>query len=39
MCAHRSQIAQARSWRIEVTSTADETRIVFTMPLTRTASS
>jgi phosphoserine phosphatase RsbU/P len=34
-----SQIAQAHAGRIEVTSTADETRFVFTMPLTPTASS
>jgi len=34
-----SQIAQAHGGRIEVTSTADETRFVFRMPLTQTASS
>ena len=34
-----SQIAQAHSGRIDVTSTSDETRFVFTMPLTQTASS
>jgi phosphoserine phosphatase RsbU/P len=34
-----SQIAQAHGGRIEVTSTADETRFVFRMPLTETASS
>jgi sigma-B regulation protein RsbU (phosphoserine phosphatase) len=34
-----SQIAQAHGGRIEVTSTADETRFVFRMPLTPTASS
>jgi sigma-B regulation protein RsbU (phosphoserine phosphatase) len=33
-----SQIAQAHGGRIEVTSTADETRFAFTMPLTQTAS-
>jgi sigma-B regulation protein RsbU (phosphoserine phosphatase) len=33
-----SQIAQAHGGRIEVTSTPDETRFVFTMPLTQTAS-
>lgn len=33
-----SQIAQAHGGRIDVTSTADETRFVFTMPLTPTAS-
>ena len=32
-----SQIAQAHRGRIEVTSTPDETRFVFTMPLTQTA--
>jgi sigma-B regulation protein RsbU (phosphoserine phosphatase) len=32
-----SQIAQAHGGRIDVTSTADETRFVFTMPLTPTA--
>jgi sigma-B regulation protein RsbU (phosphoserine phosphatase) len=34
-----SQIAQAHGGRIDVTSTTDETRFVFTMPLTQTASS
>jgi sigma-B regulation protein RsbU (phosphoserine phosphatase) len=34
-----SQIAQAHGGRIDVTSTADETRFVFRMPLTPTASS
>jgi sigma-B regulation protein RsbU (phosphoserine phosphatase) len=34
-----SQIAQAHGGRIEVMSTPDETRFVFTMPLTQTASS
>ena len=34
-----SQIAQAHGGRIEVTSTPDETRFVFTMPITQTASS
>jgi sigma-B regulation protein RsbU (phosphoserine phosphatase) len=34
-----SQIAQAHGGRIDVTSTPDETRFVFTMPLTPTASS
>ena len=34
-----SQIAQAHGGRIEVTSTPDETRFVFTMPLTQAASS
>jgi phosphoserine phosphatase RsbU/P len=34
-----SQIAQAHGGRIEVTSTLDETRFVFTMPLARTVSS
>jgi phosphoserine phosphatase RsbU/P len=34
-----SQIAQAHGGRIDVTSTADETRFVFTMPLTPTPSS
>jgi phosphoserine phosphatase RsbU/P len=34
-----SQIAQAHGGKIEVTSTADETRFVFQMPLTETASS
>jgi hypothetical protein len=34
-----SQIAQAHGGRIDVTSTLDETRFVFTMPLSRTASS
>ena len=34
-----SQIAQAHGGRIEVTSTPDETRFVFRMPLTQTASS
>jgi sigma-B regulation protein RsbU (phosphoserine phosphatase) len=34
-----SQIAQAHSGRIEVTSTPDETRFVFTMPLIPAASS
>jgi phosphoserine phosphatase RsbU/P len=33
-----SQIAQAHGGRIDVTSTSDETRFVFTMPLTRTNS-
>jgi sigma-B regulation protein RsbU (phosphoserine phosphatase) len=33
-----SQIAQAHGGRIDVTSTADETRFVFTMPLTSTVS-
>jgi phosphoserine phosphatase RsbU/P len=33
-----SQIAQAHGGRIDVTSTPDETRFVFTMPLTLTAS-
>jgi sigma-B regulation protein RsbU (phosphoserine phosphatase) len=33
-----SQIAQAHGGRIDVTSTPDETRFVFTMPLTSTAS-
>ena len=32
-----SQIAQAHGGRIEVTSTPDETRFVFMMPLTQTA--
>lgn len=32
-----SQIAQAHGGRIDVTSTPDETRFVFTMPLTQTA--
>jgi sigma-B regulation protein RsbU (phosphoserine phosphatase) len=32
-----SQIAQAHGGRIDVTSTPEETRFVFTMPLTRTA--
>jgi sigma-B regulation protein RsbU (phosphoserine phosphatase) len=34
-----SQIAQAHGGRIDVTSTPDETRFVFTMPLTPTTSS
>jgi phosphoserine phosphatase RsbU/P len=34
-----SQIAQAHGGRIEVTSTPDQTRFVFTMPLTQTTSS
>jgi sigma-B regulation protein RsbU (phosphoserine phosphatase) len=34
-----SQIAQAHGGRIDVTSTADETRFVFTMPLAETAAS
>jgi phosphoserine phosphatase RsbU/P len=34
-----SQIAQAHGGRIDVTSTPDETRFVFTMPLSQTASS
>jgi phosphoserine phosphatase RsbU/P len=34
-----SQIAQAHGGRIDVTSTADETRFVFRMPVTPTASS
>jgi phosphoserine phosphatase RsbU/P len=34
-----SQIAQAHGGRIDVTSTPDETRFVFTMPLTQTTSS
>ena len=34
-----SQIAQANGGRIEVTSTPDETRFLFRMPLTQTASS
>jgi phosphoserine phosphatase RsbU/P len=33
-----SQIAQAHGGRIDVTSTQDETRFIFTMPLTSTAS-
>jgi sigma-B regulation protein RsbU (phosphoserine phosphatase) len=33
-----SQIAQAHDGRIDVTSTQDETRFIFTMPLTLTAS-
>jgi sigma-B regulation protein RsbU (phosphoserine phosphatase) len=33
-----SQIAQAHGGRIDVTSTREETRFVFTMPVTRTAS-
>ena len=33
-----SQIAQAHGGRIDVTSTPDETRFVFTMPLALTAS-
>jgi sigma-B regulation protein RsbU (phosphoserine phosphatase) len=34
-----SQIAQAHGGRIEVTSTPEETRFVFTMPITQTAPS
>jgi phosphoserine phosphatase RsbU/P len=33
-----SQIAQAHGGRIDVTSTPDETRFVFTMPLTQAVS-